>query len=132
MTSSLAPCKPEEADTRLFLHAAHASCKIMISSVDTDVVLKIATFQELALSEPWISFGTGNTFTHNHVHEISQCLDPVKCKSLPVFHAITGWIQYHHSEAVGKSLLGILGYSLKSLPYFCQCSLVLLNLTLKS
>ena len=40
---SLALCTHKEADTRLFLHVAHAPhCgygKIMISHVDTDVIL---------------------------------------------------------------------------------------------
>ena len=42
-------------------------------------------------------------------------------------------MQYHHSKAMGRSLLGILrAYFLKSLPHFSKYCLVHLNLTLKS
>ena len=63
--SSLAPCNHEEACTRL--HAADAGkCgfnKIMLRTVDTDVlVIAIAAFHELAMSELWIAFGVGKHF----------------------------------------------------------------------
>ena len=42
-TTSLAPCTQEEADSRMMLHAAHAThhghSKITIHTVDTDVVI---------------------------------------------------------------------------------------------
>ena len=55
----------EEADTRMLLHAAHASQsgmeKVMIRTIDTDVVIiALSAFTSLNLSELWISFGTGN------------------------------------------------------------------------
>ena len=60
----LSPCNHEEKDTRMLLHAAHASrqghSKIMIRTVDTDaVVLVIADFYKISVSELWIAFGTG-------------------------------------------------------------------------
>ena len=42
-TSALAPCNHEEADSRIMFHAAHAAYKkILILTVDTDVVLAVA------------------------------------------------------------------------------------------
>ena len=92
---SLVPCTHEEADTRLFLHAAHASrCgydKILICIVYTDIVVQVvATYVDLHVSELWIAYGTGNSFTFIPVHEISQSLVPNKCISFLFFHAITG------------------------------------------
>lgn len=52
-TADLSPCKHEEADTRLILHAAMCGfTKVMLSTFDTDVVvIAVATFHELPLSE---------------------------------------------------------------------------------
>lgn len=63
-TSDLLPCNHKEADTRLVLHAADAAkCgfeKVMLRTVDSDVVvLAIATFHDLSLSELWVAFGVG-------------------------------------------------------------------------
>ena len=68
-TSSLAPSSHEEADTRIFIHAADAIqsgfTKIIVRSVDTDVlVLAVALVQKLqALASEsiqlWVAFGTG-------------------------------------------------------------------------
>ena len=46
--AGLAPCNHEEADTRIFVHARHASLygmkKILIRTVDTDVVILAIAF----------------------------------------------------------------------------------------
>lgn len=60
-------CSHEEADTRLVLHAYHASQfgyrKILIRTVDTDVVvLAVSRVQDLSVDEIWIAFGTGKYF----------------------------------------------------------------------
>ena len=60
---TLMPCNHHEADTRMLLHLTHASENghqiAMIRTVDTDaVILAISTFNDLDLSELWISFGT--------------------------------------------------------------------------
>ena len=54
--SSLAPCSHEEADTRMFVHAAEAAnrghMKIIILTVDTDVVvLAISVVHQLGVDE---------------------------------------------------------------------------------
>ena len=77
--SSLAPCKHEEADTRLLLHAADVGkCglnKIMLRTADTDVlVIAIAAFHELAFSELWIAFGVGKHFRFVPVHDIASSM----------------------------------------------------------
>ena len=57
------PCNHQEADFRMLLYFKHASenghQKAMIKTVHTDVViLAVSTFNDLALSELWIPFGT--------------------------------------------------------------------------
>ena len=94
-TSRLSPCTHEEADTRLLLHAADASstgCKrIMLRTVDTDVVvLATALFNQINVTELWVSFGTGKNRRLIPVHTISKTLGPQKSISLLMFHAFTG------------------------------------------
>ncbi|KAG1674646.1 Pinin [Nymphon striatum] len=92
--SSVSPCSHEEADTRIFVHCMDAALKghksIMIRTVDTDVVLAVATFHILPVDELWIAFGTGNKFRYLPAHEYACTLGPEKSKSLPLFHALTG------------------------------------------
>lgn len=62
-----------------------------IRTVDTDVVvLAIAFFDSLDLDELWVAFGTGKKFHYIPAHEISHGLGPLKSKTLPIFHALTG------------------------------------------
>ena len=65
--SNLTPCSPEEADTRLILHAADAVVqgkrKVSVRTVDTDVVVLAATFfSQMKPNEMWIAFSTGKNF----------------------------------------------------------------------
>ena len=63
--AGVAPCSHEEADTRIFVHARHAteagSKVIMVKANDTDVVIiavsVLQTLQELGLQELWVAFG---------------------------------------------------------------------------
>ena len=60
--SYLIPCNMEEADETIFVHVKHASrehARILIKTVDSDVVVKaIAKFHQLiSLNELWIRFG---------------------------------------------------------------------------
>ena len=94
-TSRLSPCTHEEAETKLLLHAADASstgCKrIMLRTVDTDVVvLSTALFNQINVTELWVSFGTGKNCRLIPVHAISKTLGPQKSMSLLMFHAFTG------------------------------------------
>ena len=91
---SLAPCSQEEADGRMFLHAADAAQrgndKILIRTVDTDVViLAVAATQRLSV-KIWLAFGTGKSLRFISAHDIAAALGPEKCKVLPMFHALTG------------------------------------------
>lgn len=88
-------CSHEEADTRLVLHAYHASQsgyrKILIRTVDTDVVvLAVSRLQDLNVDEIWIAFGTGKHFRYLPIHSIAEQLGPQRSKALPMFHSITG------------------------------------------
>ncbi|KAG1683665.1 hypothetical protein GQR58_009801 [Nymphon striatum] len=66
--SSLAPCTHEEANSRMLLYvsnsARHGHNKIMIRTVDTDVVvLAVSVVQHLQPeNELWIAFGAGKEF----------------------------------------------------------------------
>ena len=78
----LSPCNHEEADTRMLLHAAHASrqghSKIMIRTVDTDVViLAIANVYKIRVSELWIALGTGKQLRYIPVHTIAHIMTPL-------------------------------------------------------
>lgn len=90
----LAPCNHEEADTRIFVHAMHASFTgyrhLTIISSDTDVVvLAISVFSDLQIDTLWLAFGKGKYFRWIPVHDISKSLGP-RSKALPFFHAFTG------------------------------------------
>ena len=92
----LAPCSHEEADTRMLLHVAHAAqhghSRILIRTVDTDVVvLAVMVAQRLpAEDEVWLAFGTGKSFRYLAAHQIAACLGPEKSCALSMFHALTG------------------------------------------
>lgn len=88
-------CSHEKADTRLMLHAYHASQsgyrKILIRTVVTDtVVLAVSRVQHLSVDEIWIAFSTGKHFRYLPVHSIAQQLGPQRSKAFPMFHSITG------------------------------------------
>ena len=94
--SQLALCPHEEADSRIFLHAAHAAdhghSKLMIRTVDTDiVVLAVSVVQDLPTDvQLWVKFGTGTHTGYIAAHELAHRLKPEKAKVLPLFHALTG------------------------------------------
>ena len=91
----LQPCEQEEADTRMFLHAAHAARlghqRILLRTVDTDVVvIAIRLFHILDVEELWIAFGVGKNYRSIPVHDIAKNLGPLKSAGLSFFHAFTG------------------------------------------
>ena len=93
--SSLAPCSHEEADTRMFVHAAEATnrghMKIIIRTVDTDVVvLAISVVHQLGVDELWLDFGVGKNRRYLAAHLLSQAIGSLKSKCLPLFHSLTG------------------------------------------
>ena len=94
-SEKLSPCSHEEADTRMMVHVADAVDKghnsIMIRTVDTDVVvLAVAGVHTLGIKELWVSFGTGKNHKILPTHRYASALGPVRSRSLPIFHALTG------------------------------------------
>ena len=93
--SSLVPCNHEEADTRILLHAIHASQshkKVLVRTPDTDVaVLAIMVSQTMPVhSELWVAFGTGKRYRYLAAHKIAAALGRDKSLALAMFHALTG------------------------------------------
>ncbi len=92
----ISPCSHDEADTRIILHAAHCvQCShrnVLIRTVDTDiVVLAISFFDKMQTAKTlYVAFGTSKHFRYIPIHEIADSLGPLKCRALPMFHAITG------------------------------------------
>ena len=84
----------EEADTRLLLHASHASrtfSRIIIQSPDTDVAtLCTAHFDKLRCDELWFKTGIRDKIRFIPVHQVCQQLGPSLCAALLGFHALTG------------------------------------------
>ena len=91
----MALCNHEEADTRIFVHAKHASVngmkKILIRTANTDVVvLAVAFLQKLDVEELWVAFGVGKHLRYLSIHKIASSLNTEQCEGLPFFHALTG------------------------------------------
>ena len=69
--AGVAPCSHEESDTRIFVHARHAteagSKAIMVKASDTDVLViavsVLQALQELGLQQLWLAFGQGQYMT---------------------------------------------------------------------
>ena len=83
----------EEVDTRLLLHAKHATSthpQIVTQSPDTDVaVLAVAHFKDLGCQELWLQTGAKDKERYIPLHTIHSSLGPSLCKCLPSFHALT-------------------------------------------
>lgn len=93
--STLAPCSHEEADTRMMIHAFHASLhghrRIKIRTNDTDVlVLAISVASLLPLDELWISHGASKNLHYLPAHAIAASLGRDRARVLPMFHSLTG------------------------------------------
>ena len=89
----------EEADTRMCLHIAdaakHGARKIMVSTVDTDViVILIGIFFRLSALYPdlqiWVAFGKGKSFRYYNISSICSKLGEQTSRALPFFHSLTG------------------------------------------
>ena len=92
----LMSCTPEEADTRMFVHATdgaeHGMNKILLRTVDTDVVvIGISMAQKIGCACLWFAFGTGPspTFRYLDATAMAQALGDAKCGGLPAFRALT-------------------------------------------
>ena len=91
----LSPCTHEEADTRIIIHCLDAARKghqkIMVRTVDTDVVIiAISFFHLLNVEELWIAFGTGSKLRYLPAHKYAVSLGEEKARSLLFLHAFSG------------------------------------------
>ncbi len=94
----------EEADTRMFLHAAHAFAitfvrgspvTVVLRTVDSDVVIAaLCIFAKLLSINPagnlWILLGTGENKVSYHINAIFTNLGPDKALALAYFSTLTG------------------------------------------
>ncbi|EDO35715.1 predicted protein [Nematostella vectensis] len=95
----ITPCSHEEADTRMFLHVAHAlssgSTRVVLRTVDTDVlVIAVAYFQKLQMLSQasvglLVAFGTGAYLRDIAAHEVTGSFTG-NVAALLTFHAFTG------------------------------------------
>lgn len=92
----IAPCSHEEADTRMFLHLADTVKKgfsrVTIRTVDTDVlVLAVAFFRKLPLSDLWVAFGIGSSFRYIAIHDLVASMSSTQ--TFPCFMRSQGAIR---------------------------------------
>jgi len=111
ITSALAPCSHEEADSRIFVHvkdmAQQGHTKMMIRTVDTDVVvIAVAKFLQIGLEELWVAFGTGKNYRHIEVHQIVSRIGGEKSKALAFSMHLQAATRCHSCQTMGRSLLG--------------------------
>ena len=93
--SQLQPCKHEEADSRMLLHAWNAYQQgyrsIVIHAMDTDVVVIAITVSSLMGScEVWLAFGHGNKFRHIAAHTIANHIGHEHAWGLLFLHTVSG------------------------------------------
>ena len=87
-------CTHEEADKCIMLHMYIVwQCgyqRVMIETIDTDVVaLAVSKMQDIVV-ELWIVFATCKHFRYLAIHDIAAQLGPQKAKALPMLRALTG------------------------------------------
>ena len=84
----------EEADTRMFLHALHASDaahqQILIKSSDTDVEVLVCYFGEYISADIFLLSGTKSRARVINVAQVCEQLGVEVCRALPELHALTG------------------------------------------
>ena len=83
----------EKADTRMVLHAKHASLnhdRVIVQSPDTDVVLCTFFFTSMTASQLWFKTGVRDKVRYIPINELASTLGTEMVKLLPGFHALTG------------------------------------------
>lgn len=84
----------EEADTRMFLYASHASSlghqRVAIVSSDTDVEVLACHHQSAIPAEMTLISGTRSRSRLISVPQLCEKLGPSICRVLPSLHALTG------------------------------------------
>ena len=109
---------PEEADTRIILHALHSDKlyqennvqgRIVVKSPDTDVrVLLVHYFPNMKnTGELWFQTGlitsTKDCRRYIPVHELCKSLSPVVCEILPADYALIGCDTTSSFFGIGKN-----------------------------
>ena len=93
----VAPCRHEEADTHIFVHARDAVTEghkvLMIKANDTDIVViaisTLPSLQELGLEKLWIAFGQGTHLKWIPMHDIFSTIGSEKTSGILFFHAFS-------------------------------------------
>ena len=83
----------EEADTRLMLHAKHASqtySNVAISSPDTDVMVLMMYHKKSIDANLYLCTGAANGRRIININKVHESLGDDMSKGLPGFHAFTG------------------------------------------
>ena len=84
----------EEADTRLFLHANHASQdghdNILLVSDDTDVFIIALAMAEKIKSRLYMKAGTQHRTTYSDITTIASTTGDDLCQAILGMHALTG------------------------------------------
>ena len=92
----LEPCRKEEADERMFLHAIELVRKglkrITILTVDTDVVvIALNSFWDMRdVEELWIEFGRGKDRKWIPIHLNAYTIGKEMCRAIIFRYALTG------------------------------------------
>jgi len=107
-------CSYEEIDTRMPMHAKHASRdaqRVFIKSHDTDVLLLCVTHNdEIECDGLWFGPGVEDRLRYIPAHKIAAGVGQLKCKVLPAFHALTGCDTISALSRVGRKEEGMEDY----------------------
>ncbi|EDO46217.1 predicted protein [Nematostella vectensis] len=97
----------KEADTRILLHATHASqemTRVVIQSPDTDVaILAIHAFERMGCRELWFKTGYKDRVCFIPIHDAARKLGPKVCAAIPGLHALTGCDTTSGLANIGKT-----------------------------
>ena len=87
-------CDHEEADTRMLLHASHATRynNVLVRSPDTDVFVLLLHFSFTIPSKLYFLTGVKDHAQILDIAHIAQELGEEKCRALIGFHAFTGTV----------------------------------------
>ena len=96
----------EEADTRLLLHAHHASsdhAQVIVQSPDTYVaVICVHMYGTIMCPKLWFRTGVKNRRSYIPIHDIVSAIGPELCRALPALHALTGCDSTSALSGIGK------------------------------
>ena len=98
----------EEADSRMIFHIGQLSspANVVVKTVDTDVVIiALGCINQLQDKNVWIEAGlqSKNTLRYISINQIFDHFGQSFCKSLPAFHAFTGYDYTSSFNRKGKT-----------------------------